>query len=209
MKNFIKTNKSYIKSIVLVLFVQAFLYYIINIIILNHHYLDSIFSIPLIKNFIYIYHSWYPLVIITSYFIYKNDKDLYKKLIFTFIISFIMAQLTFIFYPSAVIRPQIEVKTITDYVIYLTYKFDNPTNCLPSVHALVCYIMIYYLNKSNIKVLAKILLTTYFILIILSTIFTKQHLPIDLLFAIIYAIIAIILVKIFYLKLKETLKKLF
>lgn len=209
MKNFIKTNKSYIKSIVLVLFAQAFLYYIINIIIQNHHYLDSIFSIPLIKNFIYIYHSWYPLVIITSYFIYKDDKDLYKKLIFTFIISFIMAQLTFIFYPSAVIRPQIEVKTITDYIIYLTYKFDNPTNCLPSVHALVCYIMIYYLNKSNIKVLAKILLTTYFILIILSTIFTKQHLPIDLLFAIIYAIIAIILVKIFYLKLKETLKKLF
>ena len=209
MKNFIKTNKSYIKSIVLVLFAQAFLYYIINIIIQNHHYLDSIFSIPLIKDFIYIYHSWYPLVIITSYFIYKDDKDLYKKLIFTFIISFIMAQLTFIFYPSAVIRPQIEVKTITDYIIYLTYKFDNPTNCLPSVHALVCYIMIYYLNKSNIKVLAKILLTTYFILIILSTIFTKQHLPIDLLFAIIYAIIAIILVKIFYLKLKETLKKLF
>lgn len=209
MKNFIKTNKSYIKSIVLVLFAQAFIYFIINIIIQNHHYLNSNLNIPLIKQFIYIYHSWYPLVIITSYFIFKDDKELYKKIIFTFIISFIMAQLTFIFYPSAVIRPEIEVKTFTDYIIYLTYKFDNPTNCLPSVHALVCYIMIYYLNKSNIKILPKVLLTTYFILIILSTLFTKQHLPIDLLLALLYAVIAIILVKIFYSKLKETLKKLF
>ena len=206
MKNFIKDNKEYVKSISLVLIIQAIIYFIINLSLTKYHYLDTNLNVPFIKYFIYIYHSWYPFVFFLSYLIFKDNKDIYKKLIFTFIISFIISDLTFIIYPSAIVRPTFEVKSITDWIVNLTYKLDNPTNCLPSEHCLVCFILIYYLNKTNIKSLPKILSTSYLILIILSTLFTKQHLPIDVIFAFIYSTLIILLVKQFFPKLKETLK---
>lgn len=209
MKNFIKDNKEYVKSISLVLIIQAIIYFIINLSLTKYHYLDTNLNVPFIKYFIYIYHSWYPFVFFLSYLIFKDNKDIYKKLIFTFIISFIISDLTFIIYPSAIVRPTFEVKSITDWIVNLTYKLDNPTNCLPSEHCLVCFILIYYLNKTNIKSLPKILSTSYLILIILSTLFTKQHLPIDVIFAFIYSTLIILLVKQFFPKLKETLKFLF
>lgn len=209
MKNFIKINKEYIKSITIVLLVQALVYFIINASLTNYHYLTTSFNIPFIKYFIYIYHSWYPFVFYLSYLIFKDNKDIYKKLIFTLTIGFIISNLTFIIYPSYITRPTIEVKSITDWIVNLTYTLDNPTNCLPSEHCLVCFILIYYLNKSNNKKTTKIFSTIYLILIILSTLFTKQHLPIDALFAFIYSVIIIIFVNIFYKKLKETLNFLF
>ncbi len=209
MKKFIKNNKSYLKSIIIVLLAQTTMYFFINILVSNFNILKTNFNIPLIKGFIYIYHSWYPIVFLTSYLIYKDNEKNYKKLIFTFILSFLISHLTFILFPTKVIRPIIEIKTFTDFIVSLTYKLDNPTNCLPSIHALVCFISIYYVNKSNINNNYKILTTTYFILIIFSTLFTKQHLPIDLLLALIYSIITIIIVKIFYSKLKKAFKNLF
>lgn len=209
MKNFIKDNKEYVKSISLVLIIQAIVYFIINLSLTKYHFLDTNLNVPFIKYFIYIYHSWYPFVFFLSYLIFKDNKDVYKKLIYTLAFGFILSNLTFIIYPSTIIRPTFEVKSITDWIVNLTYKLDNPTNCLPSEHCLVCFILIYYLNKTNIKPLTKILSTSYLILIILSTLFTKQHLPIDVIFAFIYSTLIILLVKQFYPKLKETLKFLF
>lgn len=208
----IKDNKEFIKSILIVLITEAFLYFIIKNFIHDYNTISTLkFEFPLIKEFVYIYNSWYPFVFITAFIIYKKDKNLYKKFIFTMIIGVLMSHITFLIYPTIVIRPEIEVKTLTDLVLYLTYYFDSPAvNCLPSIHCLLCFISIYYvsLNK-NLKTKIKLPIIIYFILIILSTLFTKQHLLIDALLALVYTIISIILVHIFFPKLKRALKFIF
>lgn len=209
MKKFLKENYSYIKSIMITLLLQALIYFTLNIILKNHIILKTSFNIPLIKWMIFIYNSWYPLVFYISYLIYKDNTNLYKKLIFTMILGFLMSHITFIIYPSSIIRNDIIVNNFIDFVIYVTYKFDNPVNCLPSIHALVCYILIYYTLKSNLSLKRKIILNIYLFLIILSTLFVHQHIPIDLLLALIYSLISIITIKKLYPKLKETLKFLF
>lgn len=209
MKKFLKENYSYIKSIIITLLLQALIYFTLNIILKNHIILKTSFNIPLIKWMIFIYNSWYPLVFYISYLIYKDNTNLYKKLIFTMILGFLMSHITFIIYPSSIIRNDILVNNFIDFVIYVTYKFDNPINCLPSIHALVCYILIYYTLKSNLSLKRKIILNIYLFLIILSTLFVHQHIPIDLLLALIYSLISIITIKKLYPKLKETLKFLF
>lgn len=209
MKKFLKENYSYIKSITITLLLQALIYFTLNIILKNHIILKTSFNIPLIKWMIFIYNSWYPLVFYISYLIYKDNTNLYKKLIFTMILGFLMSHITFIIYPSSIIRNDILVNNFIDFVIYVTYKFDNPVNCLPSIHALVCYILIYYTLKSNLSLKRKIILNIYLFLIILSTLFVHQHIPIDLLLALIYSLISIITIKKLYPKLKETLKFLF
>lgn len=209
MKHFLKENFSYIKSITITLLLQALIYFTLNIILKNHIILKTSFNIPLIKWMIFIYNSWYPLVFYISYLIYKDNNNLYKKLIFTMILGFLMSHITFIIYPSSIVRNDILVNNFIDFVIYVTYKFDNPVNCLPSIHALVCYILIYYTLKSNLSFKRKIILNIYLFLIILSTLFVHQHIPIDLLLALLYSIISIITIKKLFPKLKETLKFLF
>ena len=210
MKKFIKENKLFIKSIIITLLLQAINYFLIGNLVRDYKILETNINFPLIKWFIYIYNSWYPFVILTSYLIYKNNVDLYKKLIFKMLLSFLLADLTFIIYPTGVIRPEFPTLTITDFVINTTYYLDNPPiNCLPSLHALVCYLLIYYIKKTKYKTISKISIIIYLILIILSTLFTHQHILIDLIFALIYLIIAMIIIKLLYPKLKETLKFIF
>ena len=127
------------------------------------------------------------------------------------IIGILLSDLTFLIYPTIIVRPEIEIKGFTDLILYLTYYFDTPAvNCVPSVHCLFCFISIYYvtLNK-KIKTQIKVPIITYLILIILSTLFIKQHLLIDVVVASIYTIISIFLTNILYKKVKRALNLLF
>lgn len=211
MKKFIKENKSYIKSISLVLLSEAFIYFCIKTIIKDYNILTPKINFPVISFFSIIYNSWYPFLFLIAYTIFKKDETTYKKYIYTIIIGAILAEITFITYPTMVIRPDIEIKNIFDYILHLTYYFDTPAiNCLPSVHCLFCFISIYYITITpKLKTKIKLPIIIYFTLIILSTFFTIQHILIDGLLAFIYSVIAILTVKIFYNQINKVLKLIF
>lgn len=202
-------NKNYIKPITITLFLQMIIYFLINIFTKDYHILPSNHNIPLISYSILIYHSWYPFIFLISYIIFKNNKKIYQKLIYTLLLSFFISHITFIIYPNGIIRENIICNNIFDHIVLITYKLDNPVNCMPSIHALVCYILIYYTLKINIKLYYKILIIIYLILIILSTLFTHQHLPIDLLLSTFYAIYTIIIIRKIYPKIKNKFKFIF
>lgn len=204
-----KENKSYIKSITITLTLQAIIYFIINNLTKTYNILTTSYKTPLVSYSILIYHSWYPFIFFVSYLIFKNNKKIYHKLIYTLLLSFLISHITFLIYPNGIIRESINPNNIFDYIVLITYKLDNPVNCMPSIHALVCYILMYYTIISTIKPKTKILISTYLILIILSTLFTKQHLPIDLLLSAVYAIYTIIIIKKTYPKIKNKLNFLF
>ncbi len=206
-----KKYSSFIKSISIVLLVQATIYFVIKSFMNDFNVINSFINIPYIKYFVYFYDSWYPFIILNVFIIYKHDIDNYKNLIFTMILGAFLSHITFLIYPTMIIRENINVKSLTDLLVFITYETDTPAvNCLPSLHCLFCFILMYYTFITNkIKNKYKFLIIVYLILIVLSTVFIHQHIIEDVLFSLIYTVIVIFIIKKFNKFFNKYLKFLF
>ena len=191
-----KKYKKYILVIILVMGIQGLSYFLIKSFINDYHIINSFIDIPLIKSFVYFYDLWYPFIILNTFIIYKYDKKLFNMLIATMVISTIMAHITFIIYPSMVLRPDINVTGLTSWILDFTYKTDTPAiNCLPSMHCIYCFVTSYYIIKcKNMNIKKRIPIVIFSALIVLSTLFVKQHILEDVILAFIYVTIAVIVV---------------
>lgn len=133
------------------------------------------YAIPLIPWSVIIYHSWYPTLFIIMYFM-KDDKIDSEYITALFVTKFLCI-LTFIFLPSVVnIRQNIVPNNIFEDLIMLTYKLDNPFNGFPSSHVACASIAYHYTNDKG--VLGKFF-QIQMVLIILSTMTTRQHIMAD------------------------------
>ena len=193
-----KKYKKYIIVVVLVMGMQGLSYFLIKNFINDYHIITSFVDVPLIKYFIYFYDLWYPFIVLNTFIIYKYDRKLFSMLIATMLIATVMAHLTFIIYPSMVLRPDVNVTGITSWLLDFTYRTDTPAiNCLPSMHCIYCFVTSYYIIKcKNMSIKKRLPVVTFSALIVLSTIFIKQHILEDVILAFIYVVIAIIVVHI-------------
>ncbi len=201
-----KEKKSFIKSILIALGSNALLYFIIKFGIKDYTVLTSCLEVPFLKGFVYFYDSWYPYIILIAYLVYKKDNEKYHMLIYSIIFSVIISNIIFVTFPTIMERPIIEIKSLTDLFVSITYKADEPAiNCLPSLHCVFCFIVTYYaVISKNIDLKNKIFIVIYSTLIVLSTVFIKQHIIEDIIAAIICTIVSILLTS----SLKEKLNKL-
>ena len=171
--------------IVFILGLQAFLYFVTKSFNSSFHLIGSCLDdkIPFVKYFIYVYHSWYPFLICFWFFLFYFDRDKCINFMVSGLLSIIIGNLFFLFYPTTVLRPDIVVNDFTSLIVSLTYRADVPVNCMPSMHCVFCFIPIFCLIDSKIKNRYKILFCFYFVLVILSTLFVKQHVIIDVICA--------------------------
>ena len=104
-------------------------------------------------------------------------------------------------------RPEItsNIDILTRSLLNITYYIDNPAiNCFPSIHCLLCFQTSYMMIIShNINSKYKIISSLISVLIILSTVFIKQHYFYD----IIGAFIIFIFTNIIYINLKKNIDK--
>ncbi len=176
-------NKSYYIYTFLVLGFGAFFYFITKEFNTTYNLIGTKYDdlIPFIPFFIYIYMIWYPYEAINLFIVYKENIILFYKTIISIGFSFFSSGLIFIIYPTTITRPIINsYNSITSFITYLVYKTDSPVNCLPSNHCILCFLMIFsVLELKYIKKSTKQLLILINILIILSTLFVKQHVLYD------------------------------
>ena len=191
--------KKYFKYLIIItilLILQALTYFVTKQLIHEYHIMKSFIDVPLIKPFIYAYNSWYPFLVISTFLVFKYENKLFRPLIYTIIFVDIMALITFFIYPTEMVRPEIVVNDFTTWLIDFTYKSDTPAvNCLPSLHCILTFICIFYVMVSkNIKWYKKIILFIIAALIVLSTVFIKQHIVEDIILAFIYSVIGIFVI---------------
>ncbi|WP_040210322.1 phosphatase PAP2 family protein [Clostridium polynesiense] len=142
-------------------------------------YIDKI--IPFTKEFIIFYYSWYvflPMVIISLYL--KSRED-YFKLLIGFSLGMLMCYLIYSIFQTTVPRPLIEENDFFSILTKKIYENDNPYNCFPSIHVFTTAYGCFVMRKSNFKdsFLFRNSLNVLGILIILSTLFVKQHVFMD------------------------------
>ena len=160
------------------------------------HVIDTVFDdyIPFCEYFIVPYLLWFPYQILTVlYFIFRNkNKKEYYQLIFNMMMGMTVFLIVSYAYPNVLhLRPSEfpRENVFTDMVRWL-YRTDTPTNVLPSIHvfnSLAACIAI--AQSEQLKKHPVISNGAYILagLIILATMFLKQHSVIDVMGAVLMA----------------------
>lgn len=140
-------------------------------------------AIPFIKYFIVPYYIWFVLIFAIPYYFYKKDRNLLAKYIISYVVCALVATVIFTFYPSIVARPDcLPNNNLFNLMVNLIYWIDNPPiNCFPSMHCAVSMLFILTISQSKqTKLHNKIIIILISLLIMASTLYTKQHVFIDL-----------------------------
>lgn len=153
----------------------------------NYYVIESPLDryIPFIEAFVVPYLLWFAYCFVTVFYLYFNDKeDFYKAAKLTVLGMTIFLIICTVFPNGQHLRPTFLVNdNIFTDLVRMVYQTDTPTNVLPSLHvynSIVCYIAITHNKKlqQNQFVQKGALVLT--VLIVLSTVFLKQHSIIDM-----------------------------
>ncbi|WP_125152582.1 phosphatase PAP2 family protein [Clostridium rectalis] len=139
---------------------------------------------PFLKEFIIPYILWYPFIFFTLFYLCVKNKKVYYKTLISINIGLIVCYITYFFFQTTVPRPMLYGNDIFTKLTLIIYKLDKPFNCFPSIHVLTCYLVIKGILYDTNKPL-KIIVCSISSIIILSTLFVKQHVLMDLVTAII------------------------
>jgi len=199
--------KALIKKINLKLFLvilglvifEAFIFFLTKPFIQNPYVLGSMLDnkIPFIPQFVWIYVFWYTMLFWVPYYIFTKNKDSFYKYVLTFVITTLIAGIIFVSFPNTVVRANITNSNLSSQIVKIIYLLDAPAiNCLPSIHCLYSFLFIFAIldTKSNSPKWMKTLVTTLSILVVLSTLFIKQHVVYDAIIAFVIGIIIWIII---------------
>nr|WP_295279528.1 phosphatase PAP2 family protein [uncultured Blautia sp.] len=188
MVRFIKKYKHGLIILAYAIVYMIFFNYLEHRPIRGFHVIDTVFDdhIPFCEYFIVPYLLWFPYQIITVlYFIFRNkNKKEYYQLISNMMMGMTIFLIVSYVYPNVLhLRPAEfpRENVFTDMVKWL-YRTDTPTNVLPSIHVFNSLAVHMSLTnceslRGNKKVKYSSLILT--LLIIMSTMFLKQHSVID------------------------------
>ena len=151
-------------------------------------------EIPVVSLFVFPYVYWYIFIIVGLIFLLSKDRKEYLRALMAIYIGMCICFAFYYLYPVEISRPVVENNTIPNKLVNIIYKNDRPFNCFPSIHVLNTYIIMRFTKIKDNKY------WFYYtniigILIILSTLFIKQHFILDGVVAIILAEIVILVVK--------------
>ena len=170
-------------SVGLVLF-QTVFFFLIKLFQSNFHTIGSTIdkNIPFNNLAIIPYCIWYILIFFVPYYLYIKDKNTLCKYIASYFLCVIISNIIFATYPTMVIRPDIKPNSILNFITWFIYKIDTPAvNCLPSLHCAVAMLFsLSAFDSKNLSIRYKIVISIFAIIIMLSTLFIKQHVFIDL-----------------------------
>lgn len=93
-------------------------------------------------------------------------------------IACLTASVFWYFFPNGVKRPIVDGKDLLHRLLVYIYKNDHDTNGFPSAHVFITLICAYYLSVAHFTY--SIQSWIFAVLIVLSTIFTKQHYVVDI-----------------------------
>lgn len=155
--------------------------------------------IPFCEYFILPYFFWFIYVAATMIYVIffcKEQKER-KSFIFSFCVGMTAFLIVSYIYPNGhELRPDISGDGIFIQAVRLLYRIDTPTNILPSMHVFVtvaCSIALFRQKEPRVYRWFAPFVWACSILIILSTLFLKQHTVVDVVLAFVLNVVCYIL----------------
>lgn len=136
--------------------------------------------LPFNQYFIVPYLLWYAFLPgMLIYFCFK-EPELYKKQLWVINSGILICYITYILFQTHVPRPIILESDFFCELVKTMYSQDNPYNAFPSIHVLTCYSILMgcqqLLPEKPVLMTAGICTS---LLIIIATLFLKQHVIFD------------------------------
>lgn len=194
-------EKIEIKPLIATIFlvcIQSALYFISKLLQGDLNLVGNVIDtkIPFVPAFFIPYCIWYLMIFLIPYYLYCKDKDKFVKYVISYVLCSMIGNIVFISYPSTVTRPTVTGTDIFSLIAKFIYWIDTPTNCFPSLHCAISMLFILYVCESkNTNIITKISVCIISILIMFSTLFTKQHVVADFISGDILALIVYLIVK--------------
>ena len=168
---------------------------------LIHCALDD--RIPNMAIFIYPYVSWFPYIVVCAVLAIKNlDDRQFKKAVLVLTTGMnIFLFISYVWPTGLDFRESIvyDLHTLSGNLLKFVQTVDTPKSVFPSMHVYVTLVLQYTLEmqKKLVPALGIWVGRVLAVLIVLSTMFTKQHSAVDVTAAIVmFAVLAIVTEKI-------------
>jgi membrane-associated phospholipid phosphatase len=137
--------------------------------------------IPFVEIFVVPYLYWYPFILFTMIYICIKNRKVYLKTLMAYAIGLIVCYVTYLVYQTTVPRPILTGDDWLTQLVQLVYSNDKPYNCFPSIHVLSSYLMMKAISKCGVtNRWFSLFIHVNSILIIVSTLFIKQHVILDI-----------------------------
>lgn len=139
-------------------------------------------SIPFMPVFILPYIIWYAFIFVYLIYFWYKDIKIYLKTLTVIVIGELICFLIYFFFQTTVPRPELTGSGVLIDLVQMIYSHDRPYNAFPSIHVLTTFAIL----LGAIHIRGKHLFHSVFIpvmgtLIIISTLFVKQHYILDML----------------------------
>lgn len=148
-------------------------------------------AIPVVPEFTFVYILAYPFWYLSYYFLILKNRDMTRNIVITNVSAKLLCGLLFILVPTTNIRPELTGNTAAEWILNIIYSLDTPHNLFPSVHCFESWLCFTYIRDA--KCCNRCLKIAVFVLtasICFSTVFTRQHVLIDVLVGVLIAEIA-------------------
>jgi membrane-associated phospholipid phosphatase len=138
-------------------------------------------KIPFLPIFILPYIIWYAFILGYLIYFWYKDTRVYLKALSLIVIGELVCFVIYFFFQTTVPRPDLVGEGLLIELVGMIYSHDQPYNAFPSIHVLTTFAII----LGNINIRDKHIIHSIFVpvmgsLIIISTLFVKQHYILDM-----------------------------
>lgn len=145
-------------------------------------------SIPLVEAFVIPYLIWYPFILFTMLYLCIKDRQNYYVTLIAYVFGLLVCYVTYVLFQTHVPRPVLVDDGIFTQILKIVYHNDQPFNAFPSIHVLSSYLMMKAIHMSPVKNWRnQLIVHSFSSMIILSTLFVKQHVILDVVAGILVA----------------------
>lgn len=162
-----------------------------------HSVIDDI--IPFWSWLVFPYLLWFPYMLISGLYFLRYDAEAFENYLLSLFIGFIISMFIITFYPTGVqLRPDdMQVTGFSTWVLNLVYSADNNLCVFPSMHIVGALAVAVNVAKSKTifnKTFLQICNWLLFTLIVLATMFIKQHSVLDVIAGLVLEAIVLVIV---------------
>lgn len=137
--------------------------------------------IPFLPIFIVPYIVWYAFILGYLIYFWYKDISVYLKTLSVIVIGELVCFVIYFYFQTTVPRPKLVGDGILVDLVGMIYSHDQPFNAFPSIHVLTTFaIILGNINIRNKHVFHSVFVSVMGSMIIISTLFVKQHYILDM-----------------------------
>lgn len=128
------------------------------------------------RFFVVPYLAWYFIIFVALIWFISRDHKLYYSTLISIICGLLISFGLFSIFQTTVPRPVVMGSDLFSQLTKLVYRIDSPYNAFPSIHVMTSFIIFLGCNRTRVTARrTSLFFQGTAILVMLSTLFIKQH----------------------------------